>query len=249
MMGIFHFLKKGRDATPPETVREELFDAVAADDDNVLRVLCEEHHDVIVENFPTWRTIPETVRGDADGIARYANGLIGVALAFEELGEHELLELLQGLRDQSNPILRWEEDFSAAREAMSSGAYKQAVGLLEGIAAEMSRLQGTAIEEYLPAVQGALGEAYYRLSHFDRAYEATFAAFAGCQDTGDLDGVICYCGNLAEICNRMGRREEHRRWLITTTNLMIRAGRTDDATELRVQFEIEPVDALIAAAN
>jgi hypothetical protein len=249
MMGIFHFLKKSRDGTSPDIVREELFAAVAADDDSVLRVLCEEHHDVIVENFPTWRTIPETMRDDVDSIARYANGLIGVALAFEELGEHELLELLQGLRDQSNPILRWEEDFSAARDAMSSGSYKRAVSLLESIAGEMARLQGTAIEEYLPAVQGALGEAYYRLSDFDRAYEATFTAFAGCQDTGDLDGVICYCGNLAEICNRMGRRDEHRRWLITTTNLMIRAGRTDDATELRVQFEIEPVDALIAAAN
>jgi hypothetical protein len=249
MMGIFHFLKKGRCSTSPEIVREALFDAVAADDDGGLRVLCEEHRDIILEHFSTWRTIPETVRDDADGIARYANGLIGVALAFEELGEHQLLELLQGLRDQSNPVLRWEEDFTAAREAMTSGSYSQAVSLLEGIAGDMARLRGTAIEEYLPAVQGALGEAYYRLSRFDRAYDATFAAFAGCQDTGDLDGVICYCGNLAEICNRMGRRDEHRRWLITTTNLMIRAGRADDAAELRVQFEIEPVDAIIAAAN
>lgn len=248
-MGIFQFLKKGRDATSPEIVREALFDAVAADDDNVLRVLCQQHRDVILEYFSIWRTIPETVRDDADGIARYANGLIGVALAFEEQGEHHLLEQLQGMRDQSNPILRWEEDFTAAREAMGSGAYRRAVNLLEGIAGEMARLQGTAIDEYLPAVQGALGEAYYRLSRYDRAYEATFEAFSGCQDTGDLDGVICYCGNLAEICNRMGRREEHRRWLITTTNLMIRAGRAEDAVELRVQFEIEPVDALIAAAN
>jgi tetratricopeptide (TPR) repeat protein len=249
MMGIFHFLKKSRDAASPEIVREALFDAVAADDDSVLRVLCEQHRDVILEYFPTWRTIPETVRDDADGIARYANGLIGVALAFEEQGEHQLLEMLQGMRDQSNPILRWEEDFTAAREAMSSGAYRRAVSLLENIATEMARLQGTAIDEYLPAVQGALGEAYYRLGRFDRAYESTFEAFTGCQDSGDLDGVICYCGNLAEICNRMGRREEHRRWLITTTNLMIRAGRTEDANELRVQFELEPVESLMAAAN
>jgi hypothetical protein len=249
MMGIFHFLKKSRDATSPEIVREALFDAVAADDDGVLRGLCEQHRDVILEYFPTWRTIPQTVRGDADGIARYANGLIGVALAFEEQGEHQLLELLQGMRDHSNPILRWEEDFTAAREAMSSGAYRRAASLLEGIATEMSRLQGTAIDEYLPAVQGALGEAYYRLGRFDHAYDATFTAFTGCQDTGDLDGVICYCGNLAEICNRMGRREEHRRWLTTTTKLMIRAGRTEDATELRVQFELEPVESLISAAN
>lgn len=249
MMGIFHFLKKSRGATPPEVVREALFDAVAADDDGVLRVLCEEHRDIILEYFSTWRTIPETVRDDADGIARYANGLIGVALAFEEQGEHQLLELLQGMRDQSNPILRWEEDFTAAREAMSSGAYGRAVVLLEGIAGEMSRLQGTAIDEYLPAVQGALGEAYYRMSRFDQAYEATFAAFAGCQDTGDLDGVICYCGNLAEICKCMGRREEHRCWLITTTNLMIHAGRAEDAAELRAQFDIEPRDAIIATAN
>jgi hypothetical protein len=248
-MGIFHFLKKGRAATSPELVREALFDAVAADDDGGLRNLCQEHWETILENFPAWRTIPEHVRGDAGRIERYANGLIGVALAFEEQGEHELLDLLQDEHDQSNPIRRWEEDFSAARSAMSEGSYRVAVRLLEGIVGEMEKLQGTAIDEYLPAVNGALGEAYYRLSRLEQAYEATFEAFAGCQDTGDLDGVICYCGNLAEICNRMGRPEEHRRWLITTTNLMIRAGRTEDATELRVQYEIEPVDTIIQATN
>lgn len=248
-MGIFHFLKKGRVTASPELVREALFDAVAADDQGGLRILCREHRQVILDSFPDWRTIPEAVRTDAGRVERYANGLIAVALAFEEEGEHELIELLQGMRDGSNPIVRWEQAFSEAKTSMTDGGYKHAVSLLEGIVDEMGHLQGTAIDAYLPAVQGALGEAYYRLNRLEKAYDATFEAFSGCQDTGDTDGVICYCGNLAEICNRMGRPEEHRRWLVTMTNLMIHAGRTEDAAELRVQFEIEPVDVIIQATN
>ncbi len=248
-MGIFHFLKKGRAAASPELVREALFDAVAADDQGGLRILCKEHRQVILDHFPTWRTIPEAVRTDAGRVERYANGLIAVALAFEEEGEHKLIELLQGMRDGSNPIVRWEQAFTEAKTSMSDGSYKHAVSLLEGIVGEMAHLNGTAIDAYLPAVQGALGEAYYRLNRLEKAYDATFEAFAGCQDTGDTEGVICYCGNLAEICNRMGRPEEHRRWLVTMTNLMIHAGRTEDAAELRVQFEIEPVNVIIQATN
>lgn len=248
-MGIFHFLKKGRGTASPELVREALFDAVAADDQGGLRILCKEHRQLILDHFPDWRTIPEGVRADSARVERYANGLIAVALAFEEEGEHELIELLQGMHDGSNPIARWEQAFTEAKTSMNDGGYKHAVALLEGIVDEMSHLQGTAIDAYLPAVQGALGEAYYRLNRFEKAYDATFEAFAGCQDTGDTDGVICYCGNLAEICSRMGRREEHRRWLVTMTNLMIHAGRTEDAAELRVQFEIEPVDSIIQATN
>ncbi|ACY16295.1 hypothetical protein [Haliangium ochraceum] len=270
-MGLLDFLKKARDAvipghpatgprtpasasqaartTPlPATVRERLFDAAGAADDAALRRLCRQHSELILAHFESWRTVPEPIRSDPASIERHARGLIAVAEIFVEQGERALMDILHG-PEGDNPIVLWERTFTEARAHMTGGAFQRALPLLCELVDEMTGLQGTAIDSYLPVVQGALGEVYYRLDRLEEAYEFTFAAFLACDEGGDVDGVICYCGNLAGICSRMGRTEELQRWLITMTNLMLGEGRDDEVELLRTQYGIEPTNEVIRGIN
>ena len=78
-----------------------------------------------------------------------------------------------------------------------------------------------------------------------RAYDATRAALDGCQRSGDIEGLIVYCGNLADICRVLGEDAEARYWLIVTTNALIQTGKVERAAKVRREHCIEPTAGLI----
>jgi len=189
---------------------------------------------------------PKGPAGDPHAVARYAEGMVAVAEWFARNGSPQLREALQGAGGD-NPIPRWEDRFGETDTLKANGHFAEAISILEEIAKEMGRYKGSAVVKYLPMVHGSLGECFFRTGQIDRAYEATRAALDGCRRGGDIEGVIIYSENLAEICGKRGEADEAKYWLIVCTNGMIQTGQEERGAEVRRRHGIEPIRGLIEA--
>src|SRR5262249_40631548 len=110
-MGFFDALFGSRNLAieDPDRLRETLFDAAAEGDLRQREKLCRANQKTIVEQFPAWQTVPETVRRDPSAVPRYAQGLIEVAKLFaERLATPALLQRLVG-NEESNPLTNWQK--------------------------------------------------------------------------------------------------------------------------------------------
>jgi len=243
-MGWLDLLKRRKSRSSADLLREALLDAAEIGDEGALERMCRDNRDRILAEFQTWQKIPEALRADPKAVARCGRGLIAVADWFARNGSPQIWETLQGAGGD-NPILRWEDRFGEADTLKVEGRFTEAIATLEEIAKEMGSCQNSAIETYLPMVQGSLGECFFRTGQLDRAYGATRAALEACQRSGDVEGVIVYCGNLAEICGKRGEVDAAKYWLIVTTNAMIQTGQVERAAQVRRDHGIEPTAGLI----
>lgn len=243
-MGWLDFFKRRASRLSGNELREMLFDAAAAGDKAKFDRTCRLHRGRILHDFTTWRKAPEAVRANPEAVARYGQGLIAVAQWFSHNGAPQLWEVLQG-KESDNPILHWQDRFVEADRLKTQGRFIEAIKALQDLAEDMSKCRGSAVDRLLPMVNGSLGECFFRKGDLDRAYEATRAALDGCQRGGDIDGLIVYCGNLAEICSVRGDADESRYWLILTTNAMIQTGKVEQAADLRQKHGLEPSTELI----
>jgi hypothetical protein len=66
-------------APSPATVRQLLFDAVAAGDDERLEALCQEHRHFILSHGAGWLQVPESFRSSPDASRWYEEGLRALA--------------------------------------------------------------------------------------------------------------------------------------------------------------------------
>ncbi len=121
--------------------------------------------------------------------------------------------------------------------------------VLKQLMQDMKKCKGTAVDQYLPMIYGALGENYFHSNQCSDAYDITRKAFEECQRIGDMEGIIAYCGNLSEICKRLGKNDEEKKWLIMTSNIMIQIGQSENAAQLRSSIGIEPTSELITVRN
>ena len=109
-MGLFGFLKrsKPKPAEPvlielriprvnepqltPQQLRQQLFDAASAGDDEKLTCLCKSHEKSIFEQGMIWSKVPEEIRASAPLLRWYGNGLKAVAsYCADRLGKPELM--------------------------------------------------------------------------------------------------------------------------------------------------------------
>ena len=245
-MAWLKFLKKDNPASDSRVLRDELFNAAGTGDEAAFDTMCLVNRDRIVCEFKTWQKVPAPVRADREALARYAHGLTAVADWFARNDAPQLMEAFRG-EELKNPSLRWKVRFGEADALKAQSRFTEAGEILEDLAKGISSCRGSAVERYLPMVHGSLGECFFRSGRFDRAYETTRAALDGCQRSGDIEGIIAYCGNLAEICAVRGEADEARYWLIVTTNAMIQTGESERAAEVRRQHGLEPVEGLIVA--
>ncbi|MBZ4402370.1 hypothetical protein [Myxococcus sp. AS-1-15] len=99
-MGLFNrlFGRVGRPAaSSPEAVRDLLLEAVQSQDDAALIRLCAEHEALVLEHFPAWLTVPESVRKEPTQLQRYGQGLIGIAQCLAQTRNRpELLQRMMG---------------------------------------------------------------------------------------------------------------------------------------------------------
>ena len=63
----------------PESIRRQLFDAVAAGDEQRLEALCREHQDLILAGGAAWLEVPESFRSSSDAYDWYQQGLRAIA--------------------------------------------------------------------------------------------------------------------------------------------------------------------------
>lgn len=245
-MGWLDLLKRGKSGSSADLLREALLDAAEMGDEGALDRMCRDNRDRILAEFQTWQEVPHALRADPEAVARYGRGLVAVADWFARNGSPQLRETLQGVGGE-NPILRWQRWFGEADTLKVEGRFAEAITILEEIAKEMRSCQGSAVETYLPMVHGSLGECFFRTGQLDRGYGATRAALDGCLRSGDVEGAIVYCGNLAEICGKPEEVDEAKYWLIVTTNLMIQTGQVARAAQMRRDHSLEPTTGLIEA--
>jgi len=234
-----------RNALRGSALRDALFNAVQSGDERELDALCRENHDRIVNEFNSWLRAPGVVRTNPEAINRYGQGLVAVARWFERDGCPQPLAALEG-GGPDNPISRWRNEFSEADVLKSKGRFDDATAILEKLIHEMQKCRGTAVEQYLPMAQGSLGKCLFRLGQLDRASEATRSALDGCLRRGDIEGIIAYTGNLAEISGKRGDYAQQKHWLILFTNAMIQVGQKERSAEVRRLHGLEPIEGLIS---
>jgi tetratricopeptide (TPR) repeat protein len=215
------------------SLRDLVFDAVATGDLGQVETLCREHHDAIVDEFPSWQSVPPEIRGEPRAMQRYANGLITTARVFaERLGSPVLLAKLQG-NPEDNPLVRWETELDRARNEMHALQYAEATRRLEALAAQTASLEGTGPERLRPLTLGFLADGYFQQRHGERAVPLLQEALARSRALHDLDGVIAYLGNLYEVHRYLGRPAEAARFAGELAQTFAEANRPVDAARYR----------------
>jgi tetratricopeptide (TPR) repeat protein len=201
------FTRKRPQVSPPDELREALFEAVHAGDARRLRELVDGHRDTIREQFARWQKVPESVRADPQRVNAYAAGLIGLAQHCAQHGDPTLIALLTG-PPTTNPVLRWQEAIVAAQKAAGAGHYAQAEAALRDSLAAGREETGSAVDRYRPITLGLLGQCRFHQGDAAEAITLFAEALALCARTADLDGEIAHLSSLHEAHRWLGNDKE-----------------------------------------
>ncbi|MBA3394628.1 MAG: tetratricopeptide repeat protein [Deltaproteobacteria bacterium] len=231
-------------------LRELLFEAADTGDLERVEALCREHREAIVEQFASWQTIPEAVRGDSAALQRYANGLITVARTFADLLDDEtLLQQLAGDPDD-NPMTRWDAELQAAIGEMEELEFDQAGRRLQKLLEESSTLRGTGPDQLRPVTVAYIGECLFQQGNADAAISFMKEAFELVRKLGDSNAMAAYLDSLYEMNRYLGRGAEAASYAAQLATLFAMAGREADATMLQQRAAIaragEPRNRVVA---
>jgi hypothetical protein len=181
-----------------EELRDALFNAATESNAQELKKLLTSHMERVIALFPTWTTLPSSVRSDASRTKWWAEGMIGVASAAATLGEASLMARLQG-PPQENILIQWQECFLAAEADARRGDYSSAISRLEQILKDVDGLTGSGVDQLLPQTYGLLGTLHHRAGNQEQAHDFTVKAKMHCERTGDFEGAEIYTQNLKII--------------------------------------------------
>lgn len=194
-MGFFnHRIKQLTD----DELRETLFNAAAGSNPEALKNLLARNWDRAIALFPTWTTLPPSLRSDPSRTKRWAEGLIGVASAAAAMGDGSLMARLQG-PPETNFLMLWQDALLAAQADAAGGEYDSAIRRLEQTLEKVEGLTGPGVDHLLPKTLGLLGTLHYRAGHREQAHEFTLKAKACCERIGDREGAEIYARNLSTI--------------------------------------------------
>jgi tetratricopeptide (TPR) repeat protein len=203
-MGFFDSLFGSKKPLSPEKLRELLFDAVAAGDEEALAKECERHEAMVLEHFSTWKMVPASFRGEPDTLTWYAQGLIAVARHFAaSRGSSGLLASLVGA-PEDNPLVQWESALKQVAGLMGECRYAEAAELVRSALSSGEGLQGPGVDSYLPVTLGRLGECLFHAGDTEGAIGPTERALTLCVAQRDDDGIVAYLGNLVDIHRHRG---------------------------------------------
>ncbi|MCI0460861.1 MAG: tetratricopeptide repeat protein [Gemmataceae bacterium] len=254
-MGLFDSLFGSRepDIKNPDELREHLFRAARARDFGRLGRLAKAHRATILEHFPEWQRVPESVRADPSAVQPYAEGLIAVAQFFDErLGTPDLIQSLMGT-PESNPLIGWEERLRQARRLMEDVRYREARALLSDLLIDTRNLQGTGSDAYLPVTLGLLGECWFQEREVEKAVGPLEQALTLCAQHDDSEGILAYLGNLYEAHRYLGQAGPAAARAEQLAGALEGQGRTGEASRFRRQAQIvragEPLNRVVAVVD
>ena len=190
----------GRRALNDDELREELFAAAASGDSRALGKVLERELPRVVELFPRWSVIPESVRSDPDNLKFWAQGLIAVASMGVSLGERSMMDRL--MPPGGNQLTQWQDALVAAEAEAGKGNYASAIARLERALAESEGMVGSGRDDLLPKTYGLLGTLCYHAGRMSDARKWTVKAKEFCDTIGDREGSEIYAKNLAVLDNR-----------------------------------------------
>lgn len=251
-MGIFDRWFGGKKLETPEALREALFEALVAGDERALSALCEKHAAKIIECFPQWQKVPAEVRADASKIPAYAQGLMGLAQHMAEAGHPELMQRLMPPA-AANPITGYESALQRARTAIDELRYDSALEVLEPLVRELGKVQGSAVERYLPIARGFIAECQFHSGRVEAAIEPASLALADCERSGDIEGVVAYRRTLHEIHRYLGQPKPAAHYGALLAESLQELGEVEQARQYRAQVDVlragEPLNRVIAAID
>jgi hypothetical protein len=194
-MGFFNLRAK---TLTDDELRDTLFDAAAEWNAQDLKKLLKSYMPRVIALFPTWTTLPPSVRSDPSRMKWWAEGMIGIASAATALGDLSLMAKIQGPPEQ-NILVQWQESLLAAEADATNGNYSSAIRRLEQTLEEVEGLTGQGVDHLLPKTYGLLGSVHYRAGHRDQARHFTVMAKDHCERIGDQGGTESYARNLSII--------------------------------------------------
>lgn len=90
--------KVNEPAITPDGLRQQLFDAAAAGDEQKLCTLCQTHEKSIFEQGMIWSKVPPEIRSSPTLLRWYGSGLKAIAkFCAEKLGKPELMEQVRDI--------------------------------------------------------------------------------------------------------------------------------------------------------
>lgn len=190
-----------------DELRLLLWETAARGDAKALETLCRASREAIVQTFPAWRIVPESIRDLPKEAEAYIQAMFAVARVFEKwLQDPSLMQILAG-KDQDNPLVRWQQTLEKAQKEMDSLHYEESAHQLNDLLIDVHSLRGSGADILLPITYGLLAECYFQSGAADRAVNPAEKAVDLCQRIDDLDGAITHLGNLYEIQRYCGESE------------------------------------------
>jgi tetratricopeptide (TPR) repeat protein len=148
-----------------------------------------------------------------------------------------------------DPVIRWQRQLEQVQQRMEDLHYAEAAELLTDLLIDIGRLQGSAVDAYLPVAFGSLGECYFQGGQADRAIKPTRQALEIVTRTGDFDGMAAYLGNLYEIHRYLGQSAPAADCAERLATLAEQQGRSDQAVRYRKQAHLvragEPLNRVV----
>lgn len=231
----------------PTELHQALLDTHADQDISTYVAICIKNKTAIYKHFPAWMVLPYAIKDDEYKVRAYANAIIGVAEYFARQGDPHLMEMLNGEGD--NPTTKWDDAFLEFEALMKKFDFAAARDLLQDTATEMRELSGPAVEYRLPYVHERLTWLFFLSGDLESAELYGRAALAGFRKTGNQEGILTICRRLADIFKASGDLERSKEWIIRFTNLLLQAGKNENAQAIRRLHGIQPLDQVISLSR
>ena len=232
-------------------LHQALYAAIEADDAKAFDDLARQHLAEILEVFSSWLKVPEAIRSDEQAANRYVQSVFAVAQAFEAAGVPSLMQQLAG-RDESNPIIRWQNCLARAQALSEAGEPAQSSVELKAVLAEMEGASGSAVISLLPKIYGRLGFNALHERQYDAALEYTQRAYQAAQKAGDAGAVMTYYENLVSqrLIRALALEPERAQPILAARRLIARAQDSADAGRYRACLDqLKEASAIVDAAG
>lgn len=192
-------------------VLSQLQRAVARGDADALATLCNRHIDAILQAFPSWMIIPETLRGDHDRVEAYGTTLLEIANFFARtLGDPSLLRALNASSPQKPD--EWSNKLAVIDAARQAGELTAALAKAEELISTLRTVgSGPTFDVRLAAVRGRQGEINLQLGDKAQARFCLEAALRAARRAGQVDAVLQYLEQLFEIAKLGNETTEMKR--------------------------------------
>jgi tetratricopeptide (TPR) repeat protein len=254
-MGLFDFIfgSTAPHIQDADQLLATLIETVRAGDLKKLERICRANRETVIQNFPAWQKVPEDVRQDPEKLNRYVPALITVAQLFDSrFGAPELLNALIG-NEESNILIRWQNELAQASQMMNELRYADASELLTNLLIDVRGNQGTGPDKYLPITLGSLGVCYFQSRQAEKAIPDLEQALEHCERSGDNEGVKTYLSNLYEAHRYLAQVEAAAECAVRLAEVLEKDGQLTDAVHYRRQAKIvragEPLNRIIAVVD